>query len=134
MPDNSSPPPAENDPDSTPFEVGGLLRPLLEAGLQEDAREVVTLFIRAHEAGFPVIQAALARADLSACLFEAHALLGSSGGIGATALADGLRRLEQACKRADLVGARSAWSDLQTEQTRVLDALRRFLSESVSDG
>ncbi len=122
-------PPRGEGGDQTVFKAGGLLAPLLEAGLDEDAREIVEFFLEAYLENFADIQDSLDKEDLESCASSAHSLIGSAGGIGAEGLADGLARLEKACRAGDLTAAGDAKVHLKAEQERVFPAIRQFLSQ-----
>ena len=125
---NLQPPQGEGG-DQTVFRAGGLLAPLLEAGLDEDAREIVEFFLEAYLKNSADIQDSMKKEDLERCANAAHSLIGSAGGIGAEGLADGLARLEKACRAGDLIAAEDAKALLMAEQERVFPAIRQFLSE-----
>ena len=116
------------------FRLGGLLAPLIEAGYEEDAREVLVLYVEDHTEKMALISKALEEGDLDACADAAHSLVGSTGGIGADGLARSLMDLEKACREADRSAVEAAYSAIETEKDRVLLAAQRFLSAAPADG
>jgi len=128
-PTRSPQPPQGEGGEQTGFQLGGLLAPFLEAGLHDEAREIVAIFLEAYEVCAADIRATLETEDLDACANAAHSLIGSAGGIGAGELAQCLARLEKACRGGDLAGVESLWVFLKEEEDRVLPALRRYLAK-----
>jgi HPt (histidine-containing phosphotransfer) domain-containing protein len=133
IPTRNLQPPRGEGGEKTVFQAGGLLAPLLEAGLDEDAREIVEFFLEAYLKNVADIQDAVEKEDLESCANAAHSLIGSAGGIGALELAGGLARLEKACRAGDFREAEKARALLKEEQERVFPAIRRFLSEGTSN-
>ena len=115
--------------EQTGFQLGGLFAPFLEAGLHDDAREIVAIFLEAYEACAADIRTTLEMEDLDACASAAHSLIGSAGGIGAGELAQRLASLEKACRGGDLAGVENLRVLLKEEEDRVLPSLQRFLAK-----
>jgi HPt (histidine-containing phosphotransfer) domain-containing protein len=116
------------------FVFSGLLAPLIEAGYDEDAREVVRLYLEDHTAKLAQISEALERGDLESCANAAHSLVGSAGGIGAKELAMALNDLETACRSGGSGAIERAKVAVEAEQDRVLLAVRQFLVGGPADG
>jgi HPt (histidine-containing phosphotransfer) domain-containing protein len=111
------------------FKLGGLLHPLLDSGHEDDAREVVELYLAQHREKSAAIREAASNGDLEACAQAAHSLIGSTGGIGASQLADALTTLETVCRRGAFPEVESAIARFEEESGPVLDAAGRFLAE-----
>jgi HPt (histidine-containing phosphotransfer) domain-containing protein len=125
-PESQSPSSAKAD-ERPAFVLGGLLLPLLDAGYEDDAREVVQLYLEDHLAKVAEIRNALSEGDLETCGQAAHLLIGSAGGIGASDLAAALTDLEKACRAGDELQARQVLRLILEEEPRVLETARRFL-------
>ena len=87
-----------------PFELGGLLAPLLENGHQEDAKEVLEIYLEEHLKRSEVLHDAVGAGDFMACRPVLHAMIGSAGGIGADDLSKALAALQTACRDRDADG------------------------------
>jgi len=125
-PDSRTPPSAPAD-ERPPFVLGGLLLPLLDAGYEDDAREVVELYLEDHQVKLEEIQEALEAGDLDLCGQAAHLLIGSAGGIGAGDLAVALTSFEEACRAGDLPKVRAELETVLSEERRVLQTAREFV-------
>lgn len=130
-PPNSQRPPSAGGSERPPFRLGGLLAPLIEAGYDEDAREVVELYLEDHLTKTAEIAKALEMEDLETCGQAAHILIGSAGGIGASKLAVALASFEEACRKQDLSRVRQEFPVVLSEEDRVLVTVRRFLAGEV---
>jgi len=128
-PTQFSQPPQGEGGDQTVFEAGGLLAPLLEAGFDDDVREILELFLEACLTAFADIKEAIEEGELDNCADAAHSLFGSAGGIGAEVLTGLLARLEKACRAGDLRETEYARALLDEEKEKILPAIRRFISE-----
>jgi PAS domain S-box-containing protein len=92
-------------------EAGEFLTSLIELFLRETPRTLTTL------------RAAVERIDADVLRSSAHALKGSSATMGATRMAEMCARLESRGREGTLEGARAIVSGLDSEFTRVRDAL-----------
>lgn len=125
-PDFQRPPVPPTD-ERPAFVLGGLLLPLLNAGYEDDAREVVQIYLEDHQSKVAEIESALEGGDLETCGQAAHLLIGSAGGIGASDLATALTTFEKACRAGDGAAARVHLSIIKAEEGRVLESARRFV-------
>jgi len=127
-------PPAAGESSRPPFAFSGLLAPLIEAGHEEDAREVVQFFLEDYAAKLHQITRAFEHRDLGACATAAHSLVGAAGAIGARELAFALDALEKACRAGDLDAVNTAKATVETEQEPVLLAARTFAGQETVEG
>jgi len=130
----ASPPPSRRPAPAVgsaepPFRFGGLLSPLIDAGYEDDAREVLEIYLEDHAIKFDEIQRALEEGDLVACEQAVHMLIGSAGGIGASDLASALALVEKACRLGDAERVRETLRVLEAEKERVFLAAKRYLAE-----
>ena len=133
-PPSSQRPPAAGGPERPAFKLGGLLGTLIEAGYDEDAREVVELYLDDHGVTFSKISTALDRGELEQCGDAAHTLIGSAGGIGAMELAEALSSLEAACRIGDITAVEAIIPTIEAERERVHFTAREFLDRGPTQG
>ena len=69
---------------------------------------------------------AVSSVDAGRLRTAAHALKGAAGNVGATALFEAARRLEQMGISGDLSGADTAWRELADEADRVISGMRQW--------
>jgi HPt (histidine-containing phosphotransfer) domain-containing protein len=103
------------------------LRQLNEPGQPDVLAEVLRLFLDDAPRRIQAIVAAVADRDAGALQRAAHTMKGAAGTIGATALQDACRTLEQMGRQQRVEGASIAIADLQREYGRVQEAIEQLL-------
>lgn len=122
-------PPPAGDSERPPFELGGLLAPLLDDGHREDAKEVLEIYLEEHLKRSEALHEAVAAGDFVVCRPILHAMIGSAGGIGAEDFSAALLALQNACRNKDADALKGPFSSVQAEEERVLATVRGFLAQ-----
>ena len=104
------------------------LRQLSEPGEPDVLVEVLTLFRADAPARLQAIEAAVAARDARSLQRAAHTMKGASGTIGAVALQQACRVVEELAKDGALDRVDEALAPLPIELARVLTAIEQLLS------
>lgn len=107
-----------------------VIRSLKELGGDDDPglfEELVNLFLDDTPPRIQELNSALTSGDAHRLERAAHALKSSTANLGAMALSELFREIEQAGKRADLTGAQGLVTSSEQEYSRVVQALRAEL-------
>lgn len=99
----------------------------LQSGEPDLLRELVGLFLRDSSPRLATMRDAFAQNDDQALARTAHALQGSCGNIGATAMETLCRRIEEHSRSQDLSAVGPLLGDLEKEFERARDALENEL-------
>jgi HPt (histidine-containing phosphotransfer) domain-containing protein len=110
------------DPD-----VVGRLRQLTPPGEPDVLTEILRLFLDDVPRRIETLRAATAAGDAIAVQRAAHSLKGSSGNIGARALYDVCRKLDDTAKAGNLVRLQPLVDALADEYTKVETEIRSLL-------
>lgn len=103
------------------------LRKLTPPGEPDVLGEILTTFLDDVPRRIERLHAALAAGDAAGVQRAAHSLKGSSGNIGAHALYETARRLDELGTAGDLAAAVSAIDELAGEYAKVEAEIRRLL-------
>ena len=106
------------------------LRQLTPPGEPDVLQEVLTLFLNEVPKKIEALRAAAAAGDAMVAQRTAHSLKGSSGNIGARALHDVCRRLDDDAKNGDLSGVQTLLDQLNAEYEKVEKEIRRLLGRA----
>jgi len=90
--------------------------------------EVLGLFAADLPDRIASLDSALSSGDAAQAERAAHAVKGAAGNIGARALADVCRSIEDAAREGRMDGARATAPSLHDESQRVLEAIRQLLA------
>lgn len=104
------------------------LRQLTPPGEPDLLLQVLTIFLDEAPKRIERLQSALAAGDAAGVQRAAHSLKGSAGNIGAHALFDASRHLDELGKAGDLAAAASALRHLLDEYARVETEIQRVLN------
>ena len=110
------------DPD-----VVNSLRQLTPAGEPDVLVEILTVFLNEVPKRIAALRAAAAAGDAPAVQRAAHSLKGSSGNIGARALHDVCRQLDDRARSGEVPRLQSLVDALDVEYGRVETEIRRLL-------
>jgi HPt (histidine-containing phosphotransfer) domain-containing protein len=111
--------------ESEPILDAVTVRRLLELGGEDLLRRLLSLLLDLAPQHLDALRHALADGDLAAVRRTAHALRSTSGAVGATALLDLCRSLEEA---PDLAEARARTAALEGEWAGLQTRLRHWLT------
>jgi HPt (histidine-containing phosphotransfer) domain-containing protein len=103
------------------------LRQLTESGQPDVATQVLGLFVQDAPARLAAIDAAVETGDAARLQRSAHALKGAAGTIGATALHDACRELEELGRQNTLAAAQAAVALMHHEYKRVKAEIDQLL-------
>lgn len=92
--------------------------------LGEEFRDIVLLFVDQLEGELAGLRAAQAAQDWPGLYRRAHALKGSSGNMGATALSESAARLERAAREGDLEGIEREMAAIEHLAPQTVQALK----------
>jgi two-component system sensor histidine kinase/response regulator len=110
-------------------DVAGLRRSMGEAGATEIVPQLLAAFLADAPGRMAAVETAAEAGDPQGISQAAHAYKSASGAISATALAEALRRLEQAGKAEDLAAARPLVIEVRARHEAALAQLRREVEE-----
>ena len=103
------------------------LRQLTPAGEPDVLVEILTVFLDDVPKRIVALRAAVVAGDAFAMQHAAHSLKGSSGNIGARALHDVCRQLDDRARSGDLARVTPLLESLATEYGRVEAEIKRLL-------
>ena len=106
------------------------LRQLTPPGEPDVLVEILTVFLNEVPKRIVALRAAAVAGDALAMQRAAHSLKGSSGNIGARALHEVCRQLDDRARSGDLTGVTPLLDSLATEYDRVEAEIRRLLQSS----
>ncbi|MFN3610435.1 Hpt domain-containing protein [Tepidimonas sp.] len=92
--------------------------------LGDEFRDITRLFVEQLEGELADLRAARAAQDWQALYRRAHALKGSSGNMGATALSESAARLERAARDGDADGVEREIAAIELLAPQTVQALR----------
>ena len=95
------------------------LRQLTQAGEPDVLAEVLSMFVTQAEARLDAIDSATRASDAAALQHAAHALKGAAGAVGAGALQEACRELEECARRGALKDALGGAAVVRREYGRV---------------
>jgi HPt (histidine-containing phosphotransfer) domain-containing protein len=106
------------------------LRQLTPPGEPDVLAEILQLFVAEVPRKIQLLQSALTAGDAPQVARAAHSLKGSSGNIGANALYDVCRRIDDLAKTGDLAGVAPLLASLTSEYHRAELEIRQLLQTS----
>jgi hypothetical protein len=111
----------------------GELRDLARNGAPNLLHDVYGVFTEDTSHELASLRAAAAAGDAGALGAIAHKLKGSAATVGATAMADVCRRIEDAATADDLGDVERLLAELETQAANVTAALARAVDDGISD-
>ena len=106
------------------------LRQLTPPGEPDVLAQILTVFLEEVPKKIRALQVALDAGDAAAAARAAHSLKGSSGNVGASALLDICRRVDERARSGDMAQIAPLLPSLMSEYHRVELEVRRLLQTS----
>jgi CheY-like chemotaxis protein/HPt (histidine-containing phosphotransfer) domain-containing protein len=110
----------------------GQLHQLSRNGSPNLLRDLHVVFVEDAREGLGSLRAAAAARDVGELQARAHKLKGSAGSVGATAMGDLCRRIEEEADAGDFDDLERVLSELESEITEVVAALARAAQDEAS--